>query len=234
MKFLEEENFLSTMLSRFVDLILINIMWLICCIPIITIGASTTAMYDQCLKMAYKEEPSVLSGFFISFKKNLKRGTGLFLITFLVGAFLVIDFWCATKMDLAVKFILEVMILSVGYFYLCVTSHVWGVQAYFNEPIMKTIKHAFVLSMRNGIYTVFVVILDLIPVLVFFFSQNLFWKYLFLFLTFIFAMIAYMNSLHMSKLFDPKRFEEIEAEAKERARERAKEKENASKGNSHM
>ena len=222
MKFLEEDNFLSTLLSHFIDLALINIMWFICCIPIITIGASTTAMYDQCLKLAYREEPNVLSGFFKSFFKNLKRGTGLFFITFFAGAFLVVDFWCAAKMDLSIKFVMQVVILSVGYFYLCVASHVFPVLAYFNEPVIKTIQHSFLLAMKNGIYTVFVVILNLIPIFIFFLSQEFFWKYLFLFITFIFALIAYLNSLHLSKLFDPKKFKEIEETLKQKEIERTK------------
>jgi len=221
LKFLEEDNFLSAMLNRFVDLVLINIMWFLCCLPIFTIGAATTAMYDQCLKLSYKEEPSVLSGFFKSFFANMKRGTGLFLITFFAGAFLLADFWCATKMSTPIKFALEVLILSVGYFYLCVASHVFPVLSYFNEPVIKTIRHAFILSMRNGIYTIFVVVLDLVPVFVFFLSQEFFWKYLFLFITLIFAMIAYMNSLHLSKLFDPERFSGIEAEMKQKALNKA-------------
>lgn len=222
MKFLQEDNFLASFLSHFVDLVLINIMWFICCIPIITIGASTTAMYDQCLKLAYREEPSVISGFFKSFFKNLKRGTGLFSIVFLAGAFLAIDFWCAAKMPFPFKFIMQVMILSVGYFYLCVTSHVFPVLAFFDEPVVKTIRHSFILAMRNGIYTVFVVILDLIPFFIFFLSQDFFWKYLFLFLTIIFSLIAYLNSLHMSRLFDPVRFHEIEESLKQKEQDRKK------------
>lgn len=73
--------------------------------------------------------------------------------------------------------------------------------------------------MKNGIYTVFVVILDLIPFFIFFLSQEFFWKYLFLFLTIIFSLIAYLNSLHMSRLFDPDRFKEIEEQIKQKKQE---------------
>ena len=121
MKFLQEENFLASFLSHFVD----------------------------------------------RFFKNLKRGTGLFSIVFLSGVFLAVDFWCAARMPFPFKFIMQVMILSVGYFYLCVTSHVFPVLAFFDEPVVKTIRHSFILAMRNGIYTVFVVILDLIPFFIF-------------------------------------------------------------------
>lgn len=209
MKFLQGETMITGLLTKFIDLMLVNLLWVFCCIPIITIGASTTAMYDVTMKMALHENADIIGTFFKSFLHNFRKSTGLYLIVLFTGAFLCLDFWCATKWNLALKFIFQVVILSVGYFYLCVSSHVFPVLAYFDEPVFKTIKHSFLLAMRNGIYTVFIVVMDLIPVFIFFLAQALFWKYLFVFLTLIFALIAYLNSLHLVRLFDPKKVKEL-------------------------
>lgn len=218
MKFLQGENMITGLLTRFVDLMLVNLLWVFCCIPIITIGASTTAMYDVTMKMALHENPSIISTFFKSFLHNFIKSTGLFLITLFAGAFLCLDFWCATKWNITIKFILQVLILSVGYFYLCVSSHVFATLAYFDEPVIKTIKHSFILAMRNGIYTVFIVLMDLIPVFIFFLAQALFWKYLFAFLTIVFALIAFLNSLHLVRLFDPEKVKELDEYLAEKER----------------
>ena len=50
------------------DLILLNILWLVCCLPIVTIGASTAAMHSVARKMAACEHYTVWSGFWHGFR----------------------------------------------------------------------------------------------------------------------------------------------------------------------
>ena len=57
------------------DLILVNILWLICSLPIITIGASTAALHSVVRKMAACEYYTVWSGFWHGFHENWKQGT---------------------------------------------------------------------------------------------------------------------------------------------------------------
>ena len=61
------------------DLIALNLIWLICCIPIITIGPATTSMYCVARKMAEGEWPAVLKSFFKAFKDNFKQSLLVFL-----------------------------------------------------------------------------------------------------------------------------------------------------------
>lgn len=64
----------------FCDLILVNILWLICCLPIVTIGASTAAMHSVTRKMAACEYYTVWRGFWHGFRENWKQGTAVALI----------------------------------------------------------------------------------------------------------------------------------------------------------
>lgn len=220
MNFMHEDTGVTRLLGTLMDLVLLNVFWFLCCLPIVTIGASTTALYDMTMKLAFHEETGVISGFFKSFVHHLKRGTGLFLIALAAGAFLALDFWSALHWNIPFKFVLQVLILSVGYFYLAAVTHAIPALAYFDEPVLKTIRHGFILAMRNGIYTVFVMVLDLIPFLLFFLHQVLFWNTMFLWLTIGFALIAWLNSMHLIRLFDPKRVQAMEEEEEARRRER--------------
>lgn len=47
-------KFLETF-NKITDLVTLNILWLLCCIPIITIGASTSALYQVTLQIAEKQ-----------------------------------------------------------------------------------------------------------------------------------------------------------------------------------
>lgn len=220
MDFLHEETPVTRLLSRFMDLILLNVFWLICSIPIVTIGASTAALYDMTMRLALHEEINILTDFFKSFVHHLKKGTLLYLLALAAGVFLAADFWSAIQWDIPFKFAFQVLILSVGYFYVATVSHAIPALAYFDEPVFQTIKHSFVLAMRNGIFTVYVMVLDLIPFILFFLFPLAFWKSLFIWMTVGVALIAWLNSLHLVRLFDPQRVKTLEEEEEVKRKER--------------
>lgn len=70
------------------DLILLNILWLVCCLPIVTIGASTAAMHSVARKMAACEHYTVWSGFWHGFRENWKQATA---VTVILGVVLLIS-----------------------------------------------------------------------------------------------------------------------------------------------
>ncbi len=79
-------------LSRLADMMILNILTLLLCIPVVTAGASLTAMYYVELKWARKEEGYVVKPFFREFKANFKQATGEWLIMLAVIAVLALDF----------------------------------------------------------------------------------------------------------------------------------------------
>ena len=79
-------------LSRVCDIMILNILCIVFCIPIITAGASVTAMYTVTLKMVRGEESYIFKGFLKAFKENLKQSTIIWLIMAAVGIFIYIDY----------------------------------------------------------------------------------------------------------------------------------------------
>ena len=75
-------------MSKVADLCILNIICVICCIPVITAGASITAMYYVTLKMVRNEDAYIVRGFFKSFKQNFKQATIINLIMLLIGVVL--------------------------------------------------------------------------------------------------------------------------------------------------
>ena len=59
-------------LSKVSDICIISILWLICCLPIVTIGASTTAAYYTMVKVVKREIGTLHKEFFRSFRMNFK------------------------------------------------------------------------------------------------------------------------------------------------------------------
>lgn len=215
MKFLYEGT-LANILNRLMDLILLNVLWFLCCIPLFTIGASTCALYEVTLHYAFEEDPPVVRTFFEAFRKHFKKATLLFLLMSAVGGFLLLDFWCAFQWDIGIRFFLIVMILASVYFYLAVVSHTFPALAYFQLGVKETLGRAFILSMKNGIFTVFIMLLNLFPGFLLLLLPQYFGQILFLYFILGASVIALLCSFHLARLFDPKRMEEINTERKSR------------------
>lgn len=85
------DGFLFQLISKIVDGIWLGILWIVFSIPIITIGASTTALYYAVHKTIRLDEGKVTAEFWGAFKRNFKQATHVWLILILLYAFLIID-----------------------------------------------------------------------------------------------------------------------------------------------
>ena len=66
------DNAFYRAVGKMVDLIWLNLLTVLCCIPVVTAGASLTAMYYVSLRMVKNEESSITKNFFKSFKENFQ------------------------------------------------------------------------------------------------------------------------------------------------------------------
>ena len=140
-------------LSSLFDMIVLHILWLICCIPIITIGPATTAAHYVAMKKIVKDEGrNVWSLFFKSFRENLKQGIILGVIFTVIGLLLGLDFYlCLYKLEEGNMFNL-VMFSALGFLtiiYLVLMIYLWAVLARFVNSPLQTVKNAFFIAMSN-------------------------------------------------------------------------------------
>ena len=77
---LNPDGLFARIMNAVWNLILLNVLWLVCSLPVVTVGASTTALYVVLLKMRDGEENHVVRGFFKAFRENFKRGTAVWLV----------------------------------------------------------------------------------------------------------------------------------------------------------
>ncbi len=78
-------------LMKLGDCICASALWLVFSIPIITVGASTTALYTVCCRCIRRGEGGMWNTFWGAFRENFKRSTILWLIALLVLAVLTAD-----------------------------------------------------------------------------------------------------------------------------------------------
>ena len=92
MKFLAIDSPVMRVLGRLGDIIILNMIFVVGCIPVITIGTSLSALYAVAMKMARGEEPSVWKEFWKAYKRNFKQATICWLIMAVVAILLFVDF----------------------------------------------------------------------------------------------------------------------------------------------
>lgn len=85
------DNKLFMGMAKLVDCMIVSVLWLICCIPLFTIGASTTALYYTVHKSIHRSRGYVYQSFFRSFRSNFKQATLLWLMMLAVYAVLYFD-----------------------------------------------------------------------------------------------------------------------------------------------
>ena len=73
------------------DLFIVNTLWLLCCLPVITIGPATAAAFYALTQRLLGEQSTIRQDFFRSFKQNFRQGIVLGLLLSAVGAFLILD-----------------------------------------------------------------------------------------------------------------------------------------------
>jgi len=212
-----------THLSRLADILWLNILFIICCIPIFTIGAATTSLYYVTLKMVRDEESYITKSFFKSFKQNFLQATGIWLIILVVGIVIAMDYrmvvfeeYAYLIPSAAVRNVIMVASMVMIIVLANVTVYVFPILAKFDNTIKNTIRNAFLMSIRHLPYTVLLIIIPIVPIVLMYFSVHMY-----LLVVIMFSAEAYISSKLFVKIFDNYINPVVDEESKEGVNEEA-------------
>lgn len=196
------DNPVLRFLGRVFDIAYLNILCVVCSIPVITIGPSVTALYYCLLKIARKQDSSISRMFFDSLKMNLKQGILMTLIFAGLATVLLVDIQMCN--DIArenVEYIRTFLYVVLAVFAV-MASYAFPVLAQFDNTTVNVLKYSLLLAIYNFGYTFWIVLLNAIPIVVFVFFPELFLCTFPAWLTFGFAIIAMINSRMFVKIFE--------------------------------
>lgn len=145
MKFFSVDSPLYKFLSRFLDVLKLNFMWLLFSIPVITIGASTVAAMSVALKMADDEEGYIGRSFIKAFKENWKQGTVLWIITVIAAYAVYLDFQLFNAVEGNPFLFLVIGIVSCFVIVLSLL-YAYPLIARYENTLIKTIQNSFEIS----------------------------------------------------------------------------------------
>lgn len=133
----------------------LNLLWLVCSLPIVTIGASTTALYYVTLKIAENEEGDITQQFFRSFKANFKQATVLWLILLAIGIVLGTDIYVLRHLSAATTGVVAVLltlclalVIVACVAYAAVLCYVFPLLARVDNTNVAMLKNSLLISIR--------------------------------------------------------------------------------------
>lgn len=195
------DNPVMRFLSRLFDLMYLNLLFIICSIPVITIGASFSALYSVTLKMVKSEETYIGRDFFKAFKLNFKQGTVIWIITMIAGIILYTDYQIVLQMTMTGSNILRIGVLSIALICFCMFLYVFPIQARFINPVKTTIKNSLLMSIAHLPFTIVFLLIQ--GIIAFISTRSAYALYTTMFLSIIggFAAVAFVQSVLFRKIF---------------------------------
>lgn len=189
-------------MARLADLILLNLLFLLTCVPVVTVGASLTALYSVCFRLGTEREGSTARDYFRAFRANFAQATGLWLLELVsVGGTLA----CAVLARSMGGWLHYLTVPSVG---LCVLAvllfgYAFPLLSRFENSVGGILRNSLLLSIGYLPRSLAIGALNVFPFFLLAADFYTFLKVSFLWGALWFAAAAYANCRILKKVFAP-------------------------------
>ena len=200
--FLSPDSRFMQGLSRFADLVILNILMLLTSLPLFTAGASAAAAYTLTFRMLRGREEPILPSYFRSFRENFRQSTALWLLLLVAGVPALVYFDRFFTMEGPLHY-LFVPFLTVFLLAVLAGSFAFPLTSQFRNSLGGTLKNALLLSLANLPRSLAAAVVNLLPFGLFLFQYELFLKVSFLWVALYFSAAAYINTAIFWKVFKP-------------------------------
>ena len=140
----------------------LNLLWLVCSLPVFTAGAATAALYDVTLRIAREEDPPLTTRFFKAFRENFRQATILWLILLGIGALLGADGYILYHLYKSTAGMVSV-ICTLGLALIIVAAIAYVIVLIYVFPLVASVKNTNFAMLKNslliGIHYLFCTIL---------------------------------------------------------------------------
>lgn len=197
------DNKFFEILGKITDVVILNLLFIISCLPIITIGTSITASYSVAMRMVKDEETYITREFIKRFKENFKTSTIVWSIMLIIGGVLGFDFYMSKLvLNESISKVLQLVFTVISIIYIFTLIYVFPIISKFENTIKNTIINSILISIQNLPYTVIMVILNLSPILLMSLFSSYWGQIIFFYIVIGFGIITYINSIFFEKIFN--------------------------------
>ena len=179
------------------NLILLNILWILCSIPVLTMGAATAALYHVIFQYQTADEDTVFKPFFRAFAKNFKQATLLWIPTLAIITLLILDL--RYLFAYGGSSLIWVVVIVASVVFLMIQTQLLPQVARFENKLGTIIKNAALLTILHMPSAFLMATLNILPVVIFLLLPVEFMRWLPLWVGIYFALVAYMNGRMLLK-----------------------------------
>ena len=201
-KLFDPESRLMQALSKYTTVLLCGVLWLLCCIPVITIGASTTSMY----RMMFNVRADKIAGFgkfFETFRKEFKKSTILWLIDIacLVVLIAIFNLISLSGNSETPSLPLLVIFFIPFFAWMLTFTYVFALTSFFENEIGPTIRNGLLIALRYLKCTLPILLLSFLPIIGYVISEYYFLVLLPIWVLVLIPLIFYFQSYFFLKAF---------------------------------
>lgn len=202
------DNFFFECMDNIGDMIILNVLFVLTSLPVITIGMTVTAMYQVTMRRMRGESNYVVREYFQSCRNEWKKSTKMWLIFLITGTVLLFDIIYSKN----IGNILNIAIGCLAVIWCFVITYAFPLQARMENGIKNTLLNALLLSVKNFPYTIIMIILNGIPFLCIAAGTFTVQIAMPIYCIIGFSLTARINGIFLTKIFKPLLLEEKEDE----------------------
>lgn len=202
MKFLGFNSPFHNFMGRIFDLVLLHLLWVICSLPVITIGASTSALFTVTLKMVKNEEAYIVNSFWSAFKANFKQSTRLWGISAAIFVWLLLIMRICMKGNAQALKLLGIPNAALLIMTVLALVYVFPIQAKYENTVGNILKNSVICSLRYLPYSILLVSVIFIPIVLTGYVESLFPIMIALWIFCGSSLIAFGSSFILNRVFD--------------------------------
>ncbi len=189
-------------LHRLGELVLLNLAWVVCCLPIITVGAASCGLHFA-LSPQRKEEDRAIRCFFHSFRRNFKQATLLWLILLALGLCLMMCLRIVSFWEGGIRTAGIVFFCFPAMFLLMIAGYGFPLLAQFEVPTRKLVPDTLLLGLAHFPRTLLVIGLNLLPAMVIYFLPSALVCVVFVWIPIGFSVTAKLIEVCLEPVFAP-------------------------------
>ena len=136
--FFDSDKPVMRALSTMADLLVLNLLTIVCSLPIVTAGAALTALNDACIRLVRMEDGELARDYFRAFKANFKKATLLWLMLLVAAILLYFDYLAA----LTYAPMFRVGIFAISLVLLVIAFYAFALLARYENTLWRTLQNA--------------------------------------------------------------------------------------------
>lgn len=143
------DNRLIQAAETVINFLLLNLLWLVASLPIVTAYPATAALFSVVRGWQRQEDSAIVATFFRAFRENLKQSLLVGIAWTLLGVVLLVDLVAARRMPTVLSLPLSLAAVALGLLYLLTSLYIFPVMVNFHTTSLGIVRNAFILAMSQ-------------------------------------------------------------------------------------